>query len=175
MCTAVHHLSCRSLAREISWVAYLWNIVKIFINAILERWNQMQVTNSPFSIKLKNKCHETDSTRMDCILVFRRKKNQEIDTLVKKHFYLFSPQSRYITRLFLQSSNWDHLTRRRVSPLPLWFWGGDTLACGKGGESQFGRGDRHCGTPGIYVLCDFYTYLFNGRLCLNVFDPLDTS
>ncbi len=32
--------------------------------------------------------------------------------------------------------------------------GGDTLACGKGdGGSQFGRGDRHYGTLGTYVLC----------------------
>jgi len=29
---------------------------------------------------------------------------------------------------------------------------GGTLACGRGGvRSQFGRGDRHCGTLGIYV------------------------
>ncbi len=28
--------------------------------------------------------------------------------------------------------------------------GGDTLACGRGsGRTQFGRGDRHCDTPGI--------------------------
>ncbi len=34
---------------------------------------------------------------------------------------------------------------------PLWFRG-DTFACGRGGGgSQFGRGDRHCGTLGIYV------------------------
>ncbi len=32
--------------------------------------------------------------------------------------------------------------------------GQDTLACGRGGGgSQFRRGDRHCGTLGIYVLC----------------------
>jgi hypothetical protein len=31
---------------------------------------------------------------------------------------------------------------------------GDTLACGRGGGgSQLGRGDRHCGTLGTYVLC----------------------
>jgi hypothetical protein len=59
---------------------------------------------------------------------------------------------------FLQSSELGlphPLTRRRVysnSPLVL---GGDTLACGRGGEgSQFGRGDRHCGTSGKHVVCD---------------------
>jgi hypothetical protein len=32
--------------------------------------------------------------------------------------------------------------------------GGATLACGRGGgKSQFGRGDRHCGSIGRYVLC----------------------
>jgi hypothetical protein len=37
----------------------------------------------------------------------------------------------------------------RACPLPLWFRGGDTLACEReGGGVQFGRGDRHCGTLG---------------------------
>jgi hypothetical protein len=36
--------------------------------------------------------------------------------------------------------------------------GGATLACGRGGgKSQFGRGDRHCGSIGIYV------YLWNSQ------------
>ncbi len=35
-----------------------------------------------------------------------------------------------------------------------WGGGGDTIACGSGGGgSPFGRGDRHCGTLDIYVLC----------------------
>jgi hypothetical protein len=39
-------------------------------------------------------------------------------------------------------------------PFPL-VPGGDTLTCGSGGGggSQFRRGDRHCGTLGIYVPC----------------------
>ncbi len=42
------------------------------------------------------------------------------------------------------------------SSRPNWdFPGGYTLACGRGGGggSQFRRGDRHCGTLGLYVLC----------------------
>ena len=39
--------------------------------------------------------------------------------------------------------NWD----------PIWFRGGThSLAGERVGGSQFGRGDRHCGTLGIYVL-----------------------
>ncbi len=64
--------------------------------------------------------------------------------------------------------NWDSPTlhpQASVSP-PLWLRAGDTLADGRGcGGSQFGRGDRHCGTLGIYVLyyvvpcplCGWYT------------------
>ncbi len=63
-------------------------------------------------------------------------------------------QSRQSARLFLQSSEWrlpHSLTRRRVCP-PVWFWGGLTR-WGRGvGGSQFGQGDRHCGTLVIYVL-----------------------
>jgi hypothetical protein len=48
---------------------------------------------------------------------------------------LCSPHSRQRAKLFLQSS-------------------APTFACGRGGgESQFGRGDRHCGSLGICVLC----------------------
>jgi hypothetical protein len=39
-------------------------------------------------------------------------------------------------------------------PSPLWFRGGNTLACGRGDSGvKYGRGDRHCGALGIYVLC----------------------
>jgi hypothetical protein len=55
--------------------------------------------------------------------------------------------------------NWDSpphpLARRQVCtpPPPQFQWEG-TLACGRGGGgSQFQRGDRHCGTLGIHVLC----------------------
>ncbi len=38
-------------------------------------------------------------------------------------------------------------------PLCMCSEGEDTLACGRGGGgSQFGRGDRHCGTLGIYCM-----------------------
>ncbi len=40
----------------------------------------------------------------------------------------------------------------RMKSIPLFGGGGYTLARGRGGGgSQFGRGDRHCGTLGIYV------------------------
>ena len=59
-------------------------------------------------------------------------------------------QSRQSSRLFIQSSELGPhlLTRRRGCP-PLWK-GGDTLVCMRGGGSQFGREDRHCGTLGIW-------------------------
>jgi hypothetical protein len=53
------------------------------------------------------------------------------------------------------------LTRRRVCP-PFGSggrhnrWGGEG---GGGGGSQFGRGDRHCGTLGKYVLCARQQYV----------------
>ncbi len=65
--------------------------------------------------------------------------------------------------LWIDSIQLRPLTRKRVCPLPLWFrGGGDTLACGRGGGRdpiQIGRGDRLCGTLGIYVLCgvDWHT------------------
>ncbi len=60
------------------------------------------------------------------------------------------PQSRQSARLFLQSSELGPADKCA----PRFRGGGDTLACGKGGGgSQFGRGDRHYGTLGIYVLC----------------------
>ncbi len=60
-------------------------------------------------------------------------------------------QSRLRTRLFLQSSELGPphpLTCRRVCPLLLWFWWGNTISYdyekGGGGGSQLGWGDRHC-------------------------------
>ncbi len=65
---------------------------------------------------------------------------------------------------FSSRPNWEPLPphpQASVSP-PLWFrGGGGTLACGRGGgEVQFGRGDRHCGIRGIYVLCGFIHSLY---------------
>jgi hypothetical protein len=62
------------------------------------------------------------------------------------------------TRLFLQSSELgpSHpLIRKRVRLPPHFDLGGGTHSlAGEGvGESQFGRGDRHLRTLGIYVLC----------------------
>ncbi len=57
---------------------------------------------------------------------------------------------------FLQSSEsgFPHpLTSRRVRPPPFWFGGEGKHSQGGEGGSQFRRGDRHCGTLGIYVLC----------------------
>ena len=76
--------------------------------------------------------------------------------IVKRSRVKFENICHRVTRLFLQSSELGlphPLTRRQVCPSPFGS-GGDTLACGKGVErSQFQRGDRHCGTLGIYVLC----------------------
>jgi hypothetical protein len=45
------------------------------------------------------------------------------------------------------------LTRRRVCPSPVLGGGAHSLAREGLGESQFRRGDIHCGTLYIYVLC----------------------
>ncbi len=68
------------------------------------------------------------------------------------------PQSRQSAKLFLQSSELGlpHPSPAgECAPPPFDSWGGGgTLACRKGvGESQFRRGDIHCGTLYIYVLC----------------------
>ncbi len=63
----------------------------------------------------------------------------------------------------------DHphpLIRRRVCP-PFGFLGGgvDTRLRERGGGFQFGREDKYCGTPGIYVLCGMiYKCVNNYRL-----------
>jgi hypothetical protein len=51
------------------------------------------------------------------------------------------------------------LTRRRVCPPPpFWFRGRGTLARGKVvWESQYRRGDIHCGTLYIFVLCGLFS------------------
>jgi hypothetical protein len=64
-------------------------------------------------------------------------------------------QCRQSAKLFLQSSELGHhhpppLPQASVSP-PLWFRGGGEHT---GGGSQFGRGEKHCSTLGLYVLCD---------------------
>jgi hypothetical protein len=56
------------------------------------------------------------------------------------------------------------LTRRRVCPPPPFGSGGDTFACGRGGGSQFGRGERHCGTLGINVLCVLLNSIYRRRI-----------
>ncbi len=64
-------------------------------------------------------------------------------------------QSWQSNRLFLQFSELGPpTTSSECVPSPLVPGGGGTLVCGRGGRSQFGRGDRHSGTLGIYVLCD---------------------
>ncbi len=87
------------------------------------------------------------------------------DVMLAKIRFGSQVQSRQSTLLFLQSSKLgpplppppQPHPQASVSPL-LWFRG-DTLACGRwvGGGFQFARGDRHCGTLGIYVsiLCGF--------------------
>jgi hypothetical protein len=74
-----------------------------------------------------------------------------------------------VLSFFSSRQNWvspTPFTRRRVCsvrpPPPL--VPGDTFAWGRGGGvSQSGRGDRHCGTLGIYVLCTLYSTLWLQR------------
>jgi hypothetical protein len=77
------------------------------------------------------------------------------------------PQSRQSAKPFLQSLELElglpqPLTRMRVCPPPLVPGGGAHSLAREGGgwpESQFQRGDIHCGTLYMYVLllCDFFT------------------
>jgi hypothetical protein len=71
-------------------------------------------------------------------------------------------QSRQSGRLFIQSSEFRLLAGESVSP-SLWFRGGGTHSlAGVGARgSQFGRGDQHCGTLGIYVLCGVHHLLID--------------
>ncbi len=68
-----------------------------------------------------------------------------------------APQSRQSAKPFLQSSELGlpHPSPAGECALPPLVRGvRGTLACGKGvGESQFRRGDIHCGTLSTYVLC----------------------
>jgi hypothetical protein len=68
------------------------------------------------------------------------------------------PQSRQSAKLFLQSSELglpNPSPCRRVCPPPLVPGGGAHSLTREGvGESQFRRGDIHCGTLYIYVLCE---------------------
>jgi hypothetical protein len=94
-----------------------------------------------------------------------------VDKRSRNYFYLFrlislnvlrldvwlTSQSRQSAKLLLQSSELGlphPLTRRRVcTPPPFWFRGAHLLTGEGAKESRFGRGDRHCGTLGLYVPC----------------------
>jgi hypothetical protein len=71
-------------------------------------------------------------------------------------------QSRQSAKLFLQSSELrlPHPSAAGAcAPPPLVPGGRGTPASGKGvGESQFQRGDIHCGTLYLYVLCGHKVY-----------------
>jgi hypothetical protein len=63
---------------------------------------------------------------------------------------------RLLLSFFFSRRNWDIPTPSPAGECvsPLWLGGGGTLAKGRGGGvSLFERGDRHCGTLGINVLC----------------------
>jgi hypothetical protein len=66
-------------------------------------------------------------------------------------------------KLFLCRRNWDTPNPSPADEcalLPFWFRGeGHTRCRERGlGESQFRRGDIHCGTLCIYVLCEFWLF-----------------
>ncbi len=67
----------------------------------------------------------------------------------------FGEQSRQSVNLFLQSWNWDspNPSPAGESAHPPGSGGRGTLVREGLGESQFRRGDIHCGTVYIYVLC----------------------
>jgi hypothetical protein len=56
--------------------------------------------------------------------------------------------------LFSSRPNWDLPAPSPAGECapPPGFQGEDSIVCGRGGGSQFGRGDRHYVTLGIYVL-----------------------
>ncbi len=79
-----------------------------------------------------------------------------IASLANNRLCSFTPQSWQSTRLFLQPSELEPrpLAHWRVCPLLVPGGAGTHLLTreGVGGGSQFGRGDRHWGILGIYVL-----------------------
>jgi hypothetical protein len=82
----------------------------------------------------------------------------------------FTTQSRQNARLFSIRPNWDPSPAGECISPCFGSGGRGTLACGRGGgESQFRRGDRHCGTlgTGIYVctLCST-SYVANELILL---------
>jgi hypothetical protein len=82
-----------------------------------------------------------------------------------KIFFYQGAQSRQSAKLFLQSLDLGlphPLSRRRVCPPPPFGPGGRAHSlAGEGlGESQFRRGDIHCGALYIYVLCAGLRYYF---------------
>ncbi len=97
--------------------------------------------------------------------------SHEFCSVSEKRFFMtialyeeFVAQSRQSAKHFLQSSELglpQPLTSRRVCTSPPFGSGGNTLARGRGhGGSQFGRGDRNCGTLNIDVFCCLYLYIF---------------
>ncbi len=72
-----------------------------------------------------------------------------------------SPQSRQSAKLFSSLRNWDSRNPSpagECTPSSLGPGGGAHSLAREGlGESQFRRGDIHCGTLYIYVLCDCNT------------------
>jgi hypothetical protein len=82
-------------------------------------------------------------------------------------------QSRQSAKLFLQSSELGlprPLPRRRVCPLPPVLGGGAYSLAREGlGESQLRRGDIHCGTLYIYVLCAYGYNIFIARKACKIF------
>ncbi len=75
-------------------------------------------------------------------------------------------------KLFLQSSELG-LPHPDFVPPPFGSWGGthSLAVAGEGvGGSQFGRGERHCGTLGIYVpVCTLWSWRFSLQRKITVY------
>ncbi len=72
---------------------------------------------------------------------------------------------------FSSRLNWDPTPSPAGECDPLPFAPGEERGRGGGGGSQFGRGDRHCGTLGINKYVLYYFTTWNGQyfrlLCLD--------
>ncbi len=78
------------------------------------------------------------------------------------------PQSwQSIQGFFSNRPNWDSLTRRRVCPLPLWFWRGPLASGRGGGVSQFRR-ETDTGTLYMYFVGISLWPLNFSPVCLSV-------
>jgi hypothetical protein len=83
------------------------------------------------------------------------------DSNSNNSLFLFYEKNHRVDRalgFFSSRRNWDPPIASPAGdcapPPPPLFLGEGYIRLREWEWSQFGRGDRHCGTPGIYVLCE---------------------